>query len=175
MRTLVLNKSYYPIKFVGWKQAFRLLCKSRAIVVESYEEIIKTPNDFYFVPAVIKLTRFDGLPKAKVSYSKRAILERDDFSCQYCGCRLSYTTLTIDHVLPRSHGGLTTFENTVAACFKCNNRKGSKLNQQAGLTLRKKPKRPEIQQYRLFIGSSVRKEWADYLPRRMLDGVQIVG
>lgn len=174
MRTLVLNKSYFPIKHVGWKTAFKMICKGRADVVETYEEIVKTPTDFHFIPAVIKLTTFDGLPKAKVSYSKRAILERDNFSCQYCGDKLSYKTVTIDHVFPRAHGGKTTFENTVASCFPCNNKKGSRLVGQSGLRLRKKPKKPEHQEYRLFIGSSIRKEWADYLPRRMLDGVQII-
>jgi 5-methylcytosine-specific restriction endonuclease McrA len=174
MRTLVLNKSYLPIKHVGWKQAFRLICKGRATVIETYEEIIRTPNDFHFVPAVIRLNTYDSVPKAKVTYSRRAVLDRDNFSCQYCGKHLTHKNATIDHVLPRSHGGKTDFENTVASCFRCNNRKGNKLNHQAGLKLYKKPKKPKSVGYKFFIGHSVSKEWADYLPRRMLDGVQIV-
>ena len=174
MRTLVLNKGYYPIKHVSWKQAFRLICKGSAEAIEYYEEIVKTPNDFYFIPAVIKLTHYEGFPEAKVSYSKRAILERDDFCCQYCGCHLNYNSVTIDHVLPRSRGGLTTFENTVAACFPCNNKKGNRLNSECGLKLRKRPIKPDKAKFKLSICNTIKREWVDYLPRKMLDGVQIV-
>lgn len=175
MRTLVLNKSFLPIKHVSWQQAFRLICKGRAIVVETYEEIVKTPNDFYFLPAVIRLTRYDGYPKVKVTYSRRAVLDRDNFSCQYCGAKLNYRTATIDHVVPRAMGGKTTFANTVACCFPCNNRKGSRLLEQTNLKLAKKPKRPAFASYKISIGNWIRKEWVDYLPRKMLDGIQIIG
>jgi len=174
MRTLVLNKGHYPIKHITWRQAFRLIFKGRADVISSYEDVVRTPNDFYFIPAVIRLTTFDGLPKAKVTYSKRAILERDNFCCQYCIKDLNYNTMTIDHVLPRSHGGKTTFENTVACCFHCNNKKGNRLNHQAGLTLNQKPKRPNKMSFKLLVGNSIREEWSHYLPRSMLNGVQII-
>lgn len=174
MRTLVLNKSYMPIKHVGWKQAFRLICKGRASVVETYDEIIRTPRDFHFIPSVIRLNYYDSMPKPKVSYSRRAILDRDGFICQYCSKKLTYGTATIDHVLPRSHGGKTSFENTVACCHPCNNRKGNKLNAQAGLTLTRRPRKPDFITYKFLTGKSVHRAWADYLPRKMLDGIQII-
>ena len=171
----MLNKSYFPVKHVSWKKAFSMIIRDRAMVLEVYDEVIRTPNDFFFIPAVIRTTEYDGFPKTKVTFSKRAILERDKFICQYCSKKLNFKTATMDHVLPRSHGGKTTFENTVASCFRCNNKKGSRLNKQAGLKLNKKPVKPKFQHYKLFIGNSIRVEWVDYLPRRMLDGVQIIG
>lgn len=173
MRTLVLNRGLFPIAHVGWKKAFRLLCRGRAEVVETYEEIVKTPNDFYFIPAVIKLTSYNSLPKVKVSYSKRSVLERDNFKCQYCCKKLGFSNATIDHVLPRAAGGKTTFENTVAACFTCNNKKGNKMLGQTKLSLFKKPIKPKYQAYKILLGPRINKEWTGYLPRGMLNGVQI--
>jgi 5-methylcytosine-specific restriction endonuclease McrA len=140
MRTLVLNKAWLAVGHVGWKDAFRLLCAERAEVLEYYDLTVRTPREEMFVPAVIRLLNYDKLPKCKVSYSKRAILERDDFECQYCGLSLSLKTATLDHVRPRSTGGRTTFENTVASCQQCNNKKGDTPIGVGGFNLRKKPR-----------------------------------
>lgn len=170
MRTLVLNKSWMPINHTDWKQAIRLVCKERAEVLEYYERVVSASNDFIFIPAVIRLCYFDKVPKCKVSYSKRTIVERDNWQCQYCGTGLTIRTATIDHVVPRCEGGKTTFENTVASCFPCNNKKGPKLLKHTNLKLRSSPERPGHQNFRLYLGSRIEPEWVQYIPRGMLNG-----
>ena len=166
MRTLVLNKMWYPIGSTSFIRAIKLLCKDRAEVLEYYEAIISTPNDQMFIPSVIRLTHYDRIPKAKVSYSKRAVLERDRYECQYCGKKLTYRTATIDHVLPRALGGETNFFNTVAACHKCNNRKADKPLSQTPLKLKRKPFKPAKQDYKPRLGHLC-EEWLDYIPKGM--------
>jgi 5-methylcytosine-specific restriction endonuclease McrA len=171
MRTLVLNKNWMPINHTDWKRAFRLIAKGRAEVLEYYEDkVVGASKDFVFVPAVIRLTHYDKMPKCKVSYSKRTICERDEWACQYCGIELTLRTATIDHVVPRCEGGKTTFENTVASCFPCNNKKGPKLLKHTSLKLRNYPERPSHQNYRLYLGSYIQPEWTQYLPKGMMNG-----
>jgi len=171
MRTLVLNKAWLAVGNVGWKDAFRLLCAERAEVLEYYEATVKTPSEEMFIPAVIRLLNYDKLPKCKVSYSKRAILERDDFECQYCGLSLSLKTATLDHVRPRANGGRTTFENTVASCHSCNNKKGDKPVGINGFKLRRKPRKPEKVFFRLRL-PKLEEEWKDYLSEKIKNEFQ---
>lgn len=171
MRTLVLNKAWLAVGHVGWKDAFRLLCAERAEVLEYYDLTVRTPREEMFVPAVIRLLNYDKLPKCKVSYSKRAILERDDFECQYCGLSLSLKTATLDHVQPRANGGRTTFENTVASCHQCNNKKGDRPIGIGGFKLKKKPRKPEKVFFRLRL-YNLEKEWKDYLPEKIKNEFQ---
>lgn len=169
-KTLVLNKVWVPIHVVDWQRAFILICKDRAEVLEYYISTIQTSDDELYIPAVIRLLHFDKVPRAKVSYSKRAILERDDWLCQYCGRQLSIKTATIDHVIPRCEGGKTTFDNTVASCFPCNNKKGPKLLSNTSLSLKNNPKKPHKQDYRLYLGNQIKDEWKDYIPKGMING-----
>ena len=169
MRTLVLNKHWIPINHTDWRRAFHLIAKDRAEVIEYYEDhVIQASNDFMFVPAVIRLLHYDKYPKCKVSYSKRTILERDGWSCQYCDETLTLRTATIDHVLPRCEGGKTSFENTVASCFTCNNKKGPKLLSNTSFKLKHYPEKPSHQNYRLYLGSYIQPEWSQYLPKGMI-------
>jgi len=171
MRTLVLNKAWLAIGHADWKNAFRLLCRERAEVLEYYEATVRTPREDLYIPAVIRLLDYDKLPKCKVSYSKRAILERDDFQCQYCGQSLSLKTATLDHVFPRGKGGRTTFENTVASCHPCNNGKGDIPLSNLNLKLKKKPRKPEKVTFRLRL-NTIEDEWRDYLPRKLINEFQ---
>lgn len=156
---------------VSWKDSFRLLCAERAEVLEYYEATVKTPREEMFVPAVIRLLNFDKIPVCKVSFSKRTILERDNFECQYCGLNLSLRTATLDHVNPRAKGGRTTFENTVASCHSCNNRKGDRTLKSLGIKLKKKPRKPEKLNFKLRL-NRLEDEWKDYLPRKFINEFQ---
>lgn len=166
VRILVLNKVWYPIGSTNIVKTFKLLCKERAEILEYYADTISTPNEEFLIPAVIRLVHYDKIPKAKVSYSKRALLDRDNFKCQYCDKALTVNNATIDHVLPRSHGGQTTFENTVISCHYCNNKKGNKLLGQSSLELKRKPVRPNKLSFRPRFGS-LNEEWLDYIPKGM--------
>lgn len=171
MRTLVLNKAWIAVGHTDWKRAFTLLCAERAEVLEYYEATVKTPREEMFVPAVIRLLDYNKIPIVKISYSKRAILERDSFECQYCGATLNIKSATLDHVVPRAKGGRTTFENTVASCHPCNNRKGSKRLESCNLELRQKPYKPKKSIFKVKL-SNLEEEWRDYLPRKLINEFQ---
>jgi 5-methylcytosine-specific restriction endonuclease McrA len=94
------------------------------------------------VPEVIALAAYDRLPSAAVSFSRRNIFKRDHYTCQYCGAQPGSEELSIDHVVPRSRGGQSSWENCVLACIPCNTRKADRLPRQAGMKLRKQPERP---------------------------------
>jgi len=159
--TLVLNASYQPIGKVCWQRAFVLMFQEKARAIELYDDVIKTPNEEFFIPAVLVLGR-NVQPKRKTYYSKKLVLERDDYVCQYCRRNLTTKSATIDHVLPRSRGGKSTFENTVAACAPCNTFKADKPLNQTRMRLTRQPKKPYIHPLRGQI-TNPEPEWEGYL------------
>ena len=171
MRTLVINKSWMAVGNVCWKDAFRLLCAERAEVLRYYETTVKTPSKNLFIPAVIRLLNFDKLPRCKITYSRRTILERDNYKCQYCSQKLTIKTATLDHVTPRAKGGRTTFENTVASCMPCNNKKGDRLLRNCPFKLNRRPCKPEKIFFRLRL-NRLEEEWEDYLPEKVKNEFQ---
>jgi 5-methylcytosine-specific restriction endonuclease McrA len=161
---LVLNSSYIPIETVSWQEAFTKIFNGRAYAVEYYEEIVKTPNDEYFKPAIIVCTEYNKIPNRVSVYSKRMVYIRDNYLCQYCTKQLNSTTATIDHVVPRSKGGRSTFENTVASCGPCNSRKANKMLSDTNMFLIKEPKAPNVNPIKAkFARTIVRPEWELYL------------
>ena len=98
-------------------------------------------------PDIIQLTRYDRVPAHEAPFTRRGLFQRDDYTCQYCGRRGGEAALSVDHVVPRSRGGSTTWANCVLACVRCNTRKGSRTPRQVGLRLRAKPKRPRWSPY----------------------------
>jgi len=143
---LVLNADYSHLAVVGWRRAIALVVKGKAEVVEHYDRLISNAEGTVRMrlPKVLKLLYYvQRVMHHKVTYSKRNVLLRDGYRCAYCGAR---GPLTIDHVLPRSRGGKTSFENTVACCPDCNSKKGDRTPEKAGMRLRKKPYTPSIYQ-----------------------------
>ena len=114
------------------------------------------------MPEVVCLTRFDRLPSTAVTFSRRNVARRDHYICQYCGDQPGWEAITIDHVVPRSQGGPTSWQNCVAACVACNGRKADRTPEQAGMRLRKAPSRPAWKP--LFSArSAVSESWAKFL------------
>ncbi|MCS7000627.1 MAG: HNH endonuclease [Bacteroidota bacterium] len=161
-RVLVLNQSYEPILICSVKKALLLLFLNKAELVESRNgAVIRSVRAAYPFPSVIRLHAYIHLPYKKVELSRRNILRRDGFACQYCGTRSA--PLTIDHVIPRSRGGNDTWENLVTACIPCNNRKGNRTPEEAGMRLRSVPRKPNhIVFLRNFMGT-IEQEWRPYL------------
>lgn len=112
------------------------------------EDAILSPSDSYKVPEVILLTRYDSIPKQKVSFCRRAIWKRDFYTCQYCGRKPNQDECTIDHIIPRSQGGETSWTNCVLACYKCNSQKADRRPEEAFKTKDKA---------KIWIGSSPMK------------------
>ena len=168
---LVLNRMFVAVHIISVRRAFCLLCKNLAEVVhveeggyfntydfESWAELsafraahfrsededwIRTPSRELQVPRVIRLLRYDKMPKQTVKFNRRNIFARDNNQCQYCGRKFPTQELSLDHVIPRSQGGQTTWENIVCACLECNVRKGGRTPKQANMTLIRKPEKPK--------------------------------
>jgi len=165
---LVLNRHYLAVRVVGVRRAFSLLFRELAEVIHvedgkytSYDfsewcelselarefepdahDWIRTVRFDIAVPRIIRLAIYDRLPQQSVKFNRRNIYARDGNHCQYCGRKYPTTDLSLDHVIPRSLGGKTSWENIVCACLKCNIRKGGRTPEMAGLHLIAPPKKP---------------------------------
>ena len=142
-RVLVLNASYEPFQVIPVRRALVLLLQQKAELVEMSQQQLRSRYLEHTVPSVIRLQRYIHLPhRRRVPCSRRGIFLRDRDMCQYCGVQLSRTQLTLDHVIPRSQGGITGWENLVTACRTCNSRKGGRTPEQANMSLLQVPRQP---------------------------------
>ncbi len=161
---LVLNATYEPLNVVSVRRAVVLLLKEKAEVVEAAEAWVRSERLALQVPLVIRLVYYVRLPRRfTLPLSRRTVLARDQYTCQYCGAQPGKAHLTIDHVLPRSRGGETVWENVVTACGPCNRRKGNRTPQEARMPLRRRPRRPRYLALTLLEGASAPKEWHKYM------------
>lgn len=174
---LVLNRYYQPVHVTSVKRAFSLLYQGVAKAIDAqyrlYEfddwaalsatqDCITTINRTIRVPRVLVLSAYDHLPRGRVRFSRLNIYARDNDTCQYCGKNLPRSELNLDHVLPRSQGGKTTWENVVCSCVPCNLKKGGRTPEQADLRLLKKPVRPRWTP--LFRGATRKVTYREWLP-----------
>ncbi len=171
LNVLVLNRMYLAIHVISVRRAFCLLCKEMAEVIniedgtymaydfDSWREnselrvelAVQDEDDDWILavnfpiqaPRVIRLLQYDRIPKNPVKFSRRNVFLRDENHCQYCDKKFRSHHLSLDHVIPRSRGGKTTWENIVCACRKCNVRKGGRTPHEAGMSLRRSPIRPK--------------------------------
>ena len=141
--TLVLDQGYQPVKVIPWRRAICMTFLGKVEVLSEYDWEIATVSNAYPAPAVVRLLRNARHGPYRVRFSRQNIYLRDGHQCQYCEQRFSARDLTLDHVVPRSLGGGTTWKNVVAACRDCNRNKGGRTPEQAGLELRTEPRRPE--------------------------------
>jgi len=140
---LVLNASYEPLSVVSVRRAVVLLLKEKAQIVEATEAHIRAQNWSIPHPLVIRLVYFVRIPhRLSLPLTRRTLLARDGFTCQYCGCQKDRSELTLDHVIPRSRGGQSTWDNLVVACRRCNQRKGNRTPQEASMPLFSVPAKP---------------------------------
>lgn len=143
MRTLVLDSTYFPVRIVSWQKAMILLFTGRAEMVTHYKERkISGVTENFTLPKILRLYSRHKSDK-KVRFSRHNVFWRDSFVCQYCYLKHPASQLTIDHVLPQSRGGKTSWENVVSACSPCNTKKGNKLPHEANMKLIKKPVQPK--------------------------------
>lgn len=164
-RTLLLSQGYEPIKIISWQRALTLVTLDKVDVVEEYDAEIRATSLVINVPAVVRLRKaFRRHPKP-VKFSRVNIYARDGYRCQYCGTKCTTAELTYDHVVPRSRGGRTTWENIVSACYACNRRKANRTPAEAGMVLRSIPVRPQwIPAVQIRVSNkSVPDAWRDYV------------
>ena len=179
-RTLVLNKSWYPIATASVRSAIAMVFEGRAKVIdprdyevhdfESWKEIepysdrvVRGVSFTMQLPEVILLQTYDRLPSHSMRCSRRNLLKRDSLVCQYCGERFRASELTVDHVVPKSKGGKTNWKNCVIACRKCNHRKGSDLSHEIGMMLRKVPIEPTWSPTFAAVGAKAPGSWKRFV------------
>jgi 5-methylcytosine-specific restriction endonuclease McrA len=129
---VVNPKDFSTYDFSSWAKASQ----------HAQEDFIQTVRYKIRIPEIVILTGYTGFAKRKVAFNRRTIFERDGYKCQYCGQKYASDDLTLDHVIPRSRGGRSTWDNIVVACVSCNTRKANKLVEEAGMKLLKKPTKP---------------------------------
>jgi 5-methylcytosine-specific restriction endonuclease McrA len=140
---LVLNYSFEPLQFTNARRAVMLLLNGKAEAVEASPRVLRSPSVTFALPAVIRLAVYIRKPFVdRVAFNKKNILRRDGYACQYCNRRGD--RLTVDHVVPRSRGGATTWTNIVAACLRCNLKKGNRLPDEVGMRLLRQPVHPKF-------------------------------
>ena len=161
---LVLNATYEPLNVVSVKRAVILLLKEKAEIIEAAEAKLRSESFSLQVPLVIRLMYFVKIPRRiSLPVTRRGILSRDHYTCQYCGVMPPRKELTIDHVVPRSRGGKTTWENVVAACQKCNGRKGCRTPGEAHMKLQTKPERPRYLAVAALNTTEIKAAWGKYI------------
>jgi 5-methylcytosine-specific restriction endonuclease McrA len=162
-RVLVLNASYEPLQLISVRRAVILLIQEKAELIEAAEEQLRARQIAFDVPLVIRLVRYIRIPRRlKLPCSRRGIFARDREICQYCGTQPGRAQLTMDHVVPRSQGGATTWENVVTACRECNHRKGGRTPEQANMLLLATPRQPQYLAFALLGEMERHDVWRKY-------------
>lgn len=168
---LVLNAdfrplSYLPLSLWNWQDSVKACFQGRVNVVAEYDHVIRSPSFEMPIPSVIALKDYVPMNRSP-AFTRFNVFLRDHFRCQYCSTRFPVQSLTFDHVIPRSKGGGTSWENVVTACQKCNLKKGNRYLRDSSMRLRKEPLRPTAYQLqdagRSFPPNFLHESWEDYL------------
>ena len=143
---LVLNAdyrplSYYPLSLWSWQDAIKAVFLDRVNIVSHYDKTVRSPSFEMRLPSVVSLKTYIK-PARHPAFTRFNVFLRDRFTCQYCGERPEKNRLNLDHVLPRSRGGETSWTNVVCSCIHCNSRKADRTPEQAGMRLKKEPSKP---------------------------------
>ena len=179
-KILVLNRLWQAVNVIGIQRAFGLLLQNNAQVINTGDDsfqvmdstawfdysaqqapgedeaCVQTVHLRIRIPKVLLLRKYDRLPMQEIRFTRDNLFERDQYRCQYCGHNFSEDQLNMDHVIPKTRGGRTSWENIVTACIPCNTRKANRLPHQANMHLIKKPSRPRL---RPFVSSLIDREY----------------
>tara|TARA_B100001123_G_scaffold441043_1_gene581446 strand:+ start:678 stop:1214 length:537 start_codon:yes stop_codon:yes gene_type:complete len=167
-KTLVLNAdykplSYFPLSVCNWKESIKAVYLDKVSVISEYNEIVRSPSIKIKIPSVIALKEY-VICSRKPAFTRFNVFLRDGFECQYCGAE---NNLTFDHILPKSRGGKTTWENVITACSDCNTSKGNKTLKELKLSIDKEPFEPSIsnlqEKIKKYPPNYLHDSWKDYL------------
>lgn len=167
-QVLVLNASYEALGFVPWERAITLFYEEKIDVIESYpDKILHSAYKEMYMPAVVRFKRWVAPRKKVVRFSRENLYLRDGGKCQYCGLKVKRSEMTYDHVTPRSQGGQTTWTNLATCCVKCNQHKGGRTPEKAGMRLLSVPQKPDRLPDALSPALAYRpgmpEQWKEYL------------
>lgn len=183
---LVLNRSWVPIQVTSVREAIGLVAKGSAKIIDPSDfsqvdllawndvskarlkhgdDVIRSVRLALVPPEVILLNKYEGMGEKSVVFSRRNLFKRDKYTCMYCGVQPGPEELTIDHILPRSKGGVSSWENCALACVPCNKRKADRTPEQAGMKLRRVPKKPSWKTLVQVPPRERRESWEQFLSR----------
>jgi len=170
MKVLALASNYEPIGVISWTKAITLLVTDKAYSVEESDELVRSPSITFNIPSVIVYKNASKKSKRSVRFSRKNVWLRDEGKCQYCLKDVKYSDFTIDHVKPRCNGGGSTWDNVVVCCYLCNQKKGEKTIEQAGLKINKKPNIPNQLPYvssidEYYTDSKIPEKWKFWIGR----------
>ena len=164
-QALVLNATYEPLCVVSTRRALMLMLDDKAELLHPTERVFRSERMTMAEPSVVRLRYYVKVPyQARVALNRRAVFARDGHRCQYCGAAAE----NIDHVIPRSRGGLHAWDNVVASCRPCNARKRDHMLEESGMKLRRPPAVPKQRTFILVASGRIRTEWEAYLGRSPL-------
>ena len=162
-QVLVLNASYEPLNVTSVRRAHVLVFKGKAEVLEELDQQLHSASDTYPWPHVIRRVTYVRVPRAvQRKISRRALFARDGWKCVYCG--QNGGRLTLDHVIPRSRGGESVWENVVTSCAPCNLRKGDRLLHEVSMVLHRQPRAPQPVLFIRLAAPKIPNGWRQYLP-----------
>ncbi|HAI76378.1 MAG TPA: HNH endonuclease [Microscillaceae bacterium] len=164
-KVLILNQDYSALTVCSVQKAFILVYLNKAELVSEAKTLkLHTINSSFPYPSIIRLHKYVSLPYKGVVLSRHNIFKRDGSKCQYCG---STQDLTLDHVLPRSRGGRSTWDNLVTACKPCNSKKGDNTPEEANIKLAKKPFKPSFLMFLRDFAGNVEEDWKPFLSKKI--------
>ena len=168
MAVLLLDSSFEPLRVIGWQRAMYLVFSGKAEIVEESEKEVRSAHQSWKLPSVIR--QFGKFKRRdKVQFSRINIYMRDGWTCQYCAKRKPTKDLTFDHVVPRAHGGKTSWTNVVTACRKCNSNKADQTLQKSGMKLVREPVQPTWLPAQMVLKvKEVPTEWKNYIDEKSL-------
>jgi HNH endonuclease len=160
-KVLILNQDYRALTVCSVQKAFILIYLNKAEMVAEYQGLqLSTISSTYPMPSIIRLHRYVNLPYRGVMLSRQNIFRRDGNRCQYCG---TSQDLTLDHVMPRSRGGKSTWDNLVTACKSCNSKKGDYTPDEAKMPLARPPFKPSFLMFLRDFSGHIDENWKPYL------------
>ena len=162
-RTLILNQDFRPLTVCGYKKAFLLVYLKKAELLEDDDQPLRTVDNSFALPSVIRLNKYANLPYKGVMLTRQNIFKRDAFTCQYCG---SEKDLTLDHLVPRSKGGKSIWTNLVTACKRCNSKKGHYTPEASGMKLIRAPFKPSYIMFIRDFSGHINERWKRYLGKK---------
>jgi 5-methylcytosine-specific restriction endonuclease McrA len=160
-KVLILNQDFSAFALCSIQKAFMLVYLDKAEMVHRSETgMLRSISQAFPVPSIIRLQRYVHVPYRGIALSRHNIMKRDAFQCLYCG---STKNLTLDHMIPKSRGGDSSWTNLVTACMRCNTRKGDRTPEEAGLILKQKPKKPSLAAFLVANAGVLDHNWQTYL------------
>ncbi|HZO94198.1 MAG TPA: HNH endonuclease [Candidatus Baltobacteraceae bacterium] len=160
---LLLNFTYEPLGIVDLQRAVRLVFQRKAEIVHDDGRVLRTVSAAFPLPSIVRLLYFVARKRKKVALTKKNVLLRDDYRCGYCAAKGTPATMTVDHIVPRSRGGRSSWQNLVACCSACNGRKRDRSPEEARMPLRIRPREPRFIPWIVVRRNTCPDEWWKYL------------